>query len=263
MKILIKGAGDLATGIGFRLFQAGYTVWMTDLPVPTAVRRKVSFSSCIYEEQITIEDVTAVFAKDFEDAQKIQKDNKIPIFADPAAHICKEYEPDIIVDAIMAKRNMGTTIMDAGLVIGIGPGFFAGKDCHYVIETKRGHYLGKVIKKGSAIPNTGIPGDVGGYTIERLIRSAGDGTFEPVAAIGDMVKKDQVVAFVSGKPIKANMSGLIRGMLQKGVTVRNGMKAGDIDARCEVEHCCTISDKARSIGGGVLEAVCAYEHSIV
>jgi xanthine dehydrogenase accessory factor len=149
---------------------------------------------------------------------------------------------------------------EAPLVIGVGPGFTAGKDCRGVIETKRGHYLGKVIREGSAIPNTGIPGNVGGYTIERIIRASADGDFQPVADIGDLVEKDQIIAISGGQPVYALMSGIVRGMLQAGVKVKEGMKCGDIDARCERNHCFTISDKARSIGGGVLEAVVAYEH---
>lgn len=260
MKILIKGAGDLATGIGFRLFRAGYVVWMTDLSMPTSVRRSVSFSSAIYEGQISIESMKAVFAPNFDEALSIQKRHHIPILADPTAAIRESYRPEIIVDAIMAKENTGTKKEDAGLVIGVGPGFYAGKDCHLVVETKRGHYLGRVIRDGSAIPNTGIPGDIGGYTIERLIKADRDGEFDPQVKIGDFVEQGQIVALIAGVPVKANMSGLVRGILHKGIRVFKGMKAGDIDARCKAEHCHTISDKARAVGGGVLEAVCAYEH---
>lgn len=152
---------------------------------------------------------------------------------------------------------------DAPLVIGVGPGFTAGTDCHRVIETKRGHYLGRVIDKGSAIPNTGVPGNVGGYTVERLLRAADSGIFRPLAEIGDYVTEGQTVAFSGNVPVKAQISGIIRGLLQAGVPVTKGMKAGDIDARCERNHCFTISDKARAIGGGVLEAVSAWEHGVL
>ena len=153
------------------------------------------------------------------------------------------------------KKNLGTTIDAAEFVIGVGPGFTAGKDCHVVVETMRGHNLGKVIHEGCAIPNTGIPAEIGGYSIERIIRASADGLYEPVVKIGDHVEKDQIVAYSGGKSVRALMSGIVRGMLQPGVNVTIGMKCGDIDARCEEEYCYTISDKARAIGGGVLEAI--------
>ena len=164
------------------------------------------------------------------------------------------------MDAIIAKKNIGTKMTDAPLVIGVGPGFTAGIDCHRVIETKRGHYLGRVIEAGSAIPNTGIPGNVGGYTVERIIRAGEDGIFVPKVSIGDQVEAGQVVAISGNTPVRAQITGIVRGLLQEGVRVTKGMKAGDIDARCEKAHCFTISDKARAIGGGVLEAVCGWEH---
>ena len=170
-------------------------------------------------------------------------------------------QPDVIVDAILAKRNLGTKITDAPFVIGIGPGFTAGEDCNCVVETKRGHTLGNVIWDGSAIPNTGVPGNVGGYSIERLIKASADGVIEPKAVIGDLVRKGQIVAITGGEPVYALMDGIVRGMLQPGVQVTKGLKIGDIDARAKQEHCRTISDKARAIGGGVLDAVCSYEKS--
>lgn len=262
MKILIKGAGDLATGIGWRLFRAGYRVWMTDLAVPTAVRRSVSFSRAVYEGKAEVEGIRARLADSLNDGQKISSEGCIPVFVDPEAVILEDFKPDVLVDAIMAKKNLGTKITDAPFVIGVGPGFTAGIDCHRVIETKRGHYLGRVIDSGSAIPNTGIPGNIGGYTVERIIRASGDGRFMPLTAIGDWVEAGQIVAMSGNVPVKAQISGIVRGILQEGVLVTRGMKAGDIDARCERNHCFTISDKARAIGGGVLEAVCGWEHGI-
>ena len=261
MKIVIKGAGDLATGIGWRLKRAGYEVWMTDLSIPTAVRRTVSFSRAVYEGSATIEGITAICVQNVEEGKEVVLNGHIPVLVDPEALIVKELVPDVVVDAIIAKKNTGTIISDAMLVIGVGPGFTAGEDCHKVIETKRGHDLGRVINKGSAAANTGIPGDIGGYTVERIIRASEDGTFLPKVSIGDIVEKGQVVAYSGGVPIYANMPGIVRGMLQEGVVVTKGMKAGDIDVRCEICHCFTISDKARAIGGGVLEAVCGWEHS--
>lgn len=262
MKVLIKGAGDLATGIGWRLVRAGYRVWMTDLEIPTAVRRSVSFSRAVYEGEAEVEGIQAKLADSLKAGEQISSEGCIPVFVDPEAAILEAFKPDVLVDAIMAKKNLGTKITDASLVIGVGPGFTAGKDCHRVVETKRGHYLGRVIDSGSAIPNTGIPGNIGGYTVERIIRASGDGRFVPLTAIGDRVEAGQIVAMSGNMPVKARISGIVRGILQEGVPVTKGMKAGDIDARCERNHCFNISDKARAIGGGVLEAVCGWEHGI-
>lgn len=261
MKVLIKGAGDLATGIAIRLIKAGYDVLMTEISIPTTVRRTVSFSRTVYDKQAEVEGVRAILVQNADEIEKIQRDGWVPVIVDEKAFIREAYEPEVIVDAIIAKENLGTTIEEAPLVIGVGPGFEAGKDCHAVIETKRGHYLGKVIREGSAIPNTGIPGDIGGFTTERIIRATANGDFKPVAEIGENVEKDQVVAYSGEEPIHAQMSGIVRGMLQPGIKVWKGMKCGDIDARCELNHCFTVSDKARSIGGGVLEAIVCYEHS--
>lgn len=260
MKILIKGAGDLATGIAVRLYMGGHTIWMTDTDIPTAVRRTVSFSRCIYEDRAEVEGITAVFARTYKDGRAAWEQGYIPVFADPKAEIASEYAPDVIVDAIIAKRNLGTAINDAGLVIGVGPGFTAGTDCHAVIETKRGHDLGRVIRTGSAIPNTGIPGNIGGYTAERIIRAEADGEFMAIKHIGDRAEKGDAVAESGGCFIYARLTGVIRGMLQDGVPVHRGMKCGDIDPRCERSNCFTVSDKARAVGGGVLEAVSEYEH---
>ncbi len=262
MKILIKGAGDLATGIAIRLVRAGYEVLMTETNIPTTVRRTVAFSRAVYENEAVVEDVKAVLIKDASEIEALHKDGIVPVIVDEEAAILETYQPEVLVDAIIAKVNTGTKITQAPLVIGVGPGFEATKDCHAVIETKRGHYLGSVIWEGYAIPNTGIPGDIGGFTTERIIRASADGVFEPVAKIGDLVEKGQVVAFSGREPIYALMSGIVRGMLQPGVLVIKGMKSGDIDARCESRHCYTVSDKARSIGGAVLEAVSCYEHKL-
>ena len=262
MKILIKGAGDLATGIAIRLVRAGYDVLMTETSIPTTVRRTVAFSRAVYEKEAIVEDVKAVLIQDANEIDSLQKEGIVPVIVDEKAMIREAYNPEIVIDAIIAKVNIGTQITEAPLVIGVGPGFEAKKDCHAVIETKRGHYLGKVLWEGSAIPNTGVPGDIGGFTTERIIRATADGDFEPIAEIGELVKKDQVVAISGGQPVYALMTGIVRGMLQPGVHVVTGMKSGDIDARCEQNHCYTVSDKARAIGGAVLEAVSYYEHKL-
>lgn len=259
MRILIRGAGDLATGIAARLYGAGHQILMTEIPVPLTVRRTVAFSRAVYEKKIRIEDLEGCLADCEDDARKIMDRGDIAVMVDPEADCRRWYCPDVLIDAILAKRNLGTKITDAPFVIGIGPGFTAGKDVNCVVETKRGHTLGKIIWDGTAIPNTGIPGDVGGYTVERLIRAAASGEIEPMACIGDYVEKGQVVALTGGKPVYAKMSGIVRGMLQPGVQVNENLKIGDIDARAEINHCYTISDKAKAIGGGVLEAVTGFE----
>lgn len=253
--ILIKGAGDLATGVAHRLKKCGFNIVMTEISEPTTVRRTVAFSQAVYDKEVEVEGIKAVCASNKEDINRIIEDGKIPIILDEEARLVNEISPEIIIDAIIAKKNLGTNIDDAKIVIALGPGFTAGVDCHCVVETKRGHYLGKAIYSGSAIPNTGIPGDIGGYTEERIIRSTNEGKILPVSKIGDYVEKGDIVAYVNETPIFAKLNGIVRGMLQKDVNVFKGMKSGDIDPRCEKNHCFTISDKARSIGGGVLEAI--------
>lgn len=255
MLVLIKGAGDLATGTAVRLYRAGFPVVMTDIAQPTAVRRTVAFSQCMYDGVTEVEGITARRAASKDEVQTILAAGEIPVLADPEARILKELRFDAVVDAILAKRNLGTSLTDAPIVLALGPGFTAGVDCHGVIETKRGHDLGRLILEGAAIPNTGVPGDVGGYTRERIIRAPADGPFEPVAQIGQRVELGDVVARVNGVPVTAQLTGVVRGMLSAGIPVTEGMKAGDIDPRCEVRHCFTVSDKARAIGGGVLEGL--------
>ena len=259
MKIWIRGAGDLATGIASRLYRSGHQLLMTELPVPLTVRRTVALSRAVYEQHAEVEDMSALLVHSIKEALEVQAIGKIPVIIEEPEVILKEYQPDVVVDAILAKRNLGTEISWAPFVVGVGPGFTAGVDCHCVVETKRGHTLGDVIWKGEPIPNTGVPGNVGGFTLERLIKAAADGVIEPKVQIGDIVEKGQLVAITGGKPVYAKMSGIVRGMLQPGVTVQKNLKVGDIDARCERKNCYLISDKARAIGGGVLEAVTQFE----
>lgn len=255
MLVIIKGAGDLATGIGYRLRVSGFDVIMTEIAKPTVVRHTVAFASAVYKKSICVEGITAVLCKNVQEIQAALACGQIPVVIDPEGHIIESMKPDAIVDAIIAKCNLGTQKEDAPIVIGVGPGFTAGEDCHYVVETKRGHYIGRVIEAGSAIPNTGVPGEIGGYTTERIIRSPQAGQFRPVAEIGDEVQKGDIVAYVDEMPVLAEISGIVRGMLVSEMSVTSGFKCGDIDPRCVKEHCFSISDKSRSIGGGVLEAV--------
>ena len=254
MLVLIKGAGDLASGVAHRFFRAGFQVVMTEVPIPTTVRRTVAFSPAAYLGQAEVEGVKACRAEDPSQAREIWEQGLIALLMDPEALAVKQLCPDVVVDAILAKRNTGTKIDDAPAVVALGPGFCAKRDCHAVVETKRGHYLGRVLYEGSAIPNTGVPGEVGGYTTQRLIRGTGNGLFEPLASIGDQVHSGQLIARCGKTPVLAGIDGVLRGILQAGVPVTEGMKCGDIDPRCERDHCFTISDKARAVAGGALEA---------
>jgi xanthine dehydrogenase accessory factor len=254
--VLIRGAGEMASGVAHRLYQSHFKLCMTEAQYPLAVRREVSFAEAVYEGEKTIEGVRAKLLARSEEINLGWKQGFIPILIDPEMKRTKEFlKPDVLIDAIMAKKNLGTHLEDAPLVIGLGPGFSAGKDVHIVIETNRGHHLGRMILKGEAEPDTGIPGDVGGYTIDRLLRTAKQGVFRPQKSIGDKVTKGSVVAVVDDYPIIAEVNGIVRGLLREGVEAKKGMKVGDIDPRGKREFCFTISEKARAIGGGALEAI--------
>ena len=255
MKVLIKGAGDLATGIGCRLHRCGFELVMTDIAVPTTVRRTVAFSRAVYEEEAKVEDITGVLCHSLEEIHEAIARDQVAVVVDEECKIRETWKPDVVVDAIIAKKNLGTRITDADVVVGVGPGFTAGLDCHVVVETKRGHNLGRCIWEGSAFPNTGVPGMIGGYDKERIIRATDDGMFKGQVMIGDLVEKGDLVGYSGDAPIYAQVGGVVRGLLQDGVAVTKGMKSGDVDPRGNIENCYTISDKAASIGGGVLEAI--------
>ncbi len=259
MLIVIKGAGDLASGVAVRLAHCGYELVMTDLPKPTSIRRTVCFSEAIRNGVQQVEDVTGRFAQNIDQVAPILAQGEIAVLADPNADCIAALKPFVVIDAILAKRNLGTTIDEAPIVIGLGPGFCAGTDCDAVIETQRGHHLGRVIQDGAAAPNTGIPGNISGFTTERVLRAPRDGVLTEVRHIGDLVKKGETVALVNGAPMPALISGVLRGLLPDGTPVTEGMKSGDVDPRCEVSHCYTVSDKARAIAGGALEAILMLE----
>ncbi len=260
--IVIKGAGDLASGVAVRLAHCGYPIVMTDLLHPTSIRRTVCFSEAILKGTFTVEDVTAEYASDTSAIPAIHEREHIAVLSDPEANCINSLHPEVVVDAILAKRNIGTAIEDAPIVIALGPGFTAGVDCHAVIETMRGHDLGRVILAGSAEPNTGIPGNISGFTTERVLRAPIDGIFSELHHIGDIVEKGEPVAAVNGEIICATLSGVIRGLLPTGTPVHAGMKSGDIDPRPAQAHCYTVSDKARAIAGGVLEAILMLQRRI-
>lgn len=255
MLIWIRGAGDIASGVAFRLRQSGFSVVMTDLEQPTSIRRTICFSEAIINGEAKVEGITGRHAKDASHAREILRAGEIAVLADPDGTEAKRLMPDALVDAILAKRNLGTSITDAAIVVGVGPGFTAGKDCHAVVETMRGHTLGRAYYEGSALPNTGVPGSIGGFTLERILRAPRAGVFKGAKHIGDTVKAGDICAYVDGEPIVTRISGVLRGLLPDGLHVYAGMKSGDVDPRCELSHCYTVSDKALAVGGGVLEAV--------
>jgi xanthine dehydrogenase accessory factor len=251
---IIKGAGDLATGVAYRLNKCGLNTIMTEINQPLVVRRAVSFAEAVYEGKIKVEDTEARLAESVEHALELLNDGIIPVLIDPEAKVVQQLHPEIVVDGKMTKRHTDTTINEAPLVIGLGPGFTAGRDVHAVIETCRGHHLGRVIYNGSAIPDTRTPGAVDGYALERLLRAPASGKMLPHRSIGDQVQKGDVVASIADTPVRAEITGVIRGMLKEGIQVSRGTKIGDIDPRPDAEYD-TISEKALAVGGGVLEAV--------
>ncbi len=255
LKVLIRGGGEMASGIAYRLHQSRMRVLITEVENPTAVRRTLAFAEAVYLGSQIIENVKAVRVRDLAEAKSQWPSGHIPLLIDPKADIRKTLEPDVIVDAIMAKKNITTKISDAPLVLGVGPGFTAGVHAHAVVESNRGYNLGRVIWTGAAEPDTGIPGAISGYTDVRVLRAPRSGCFKGLREIGDHVQSGERVAEVDGAPIQSQISGMIRGMLRSGIAISARVKVGDIDPRGEREYCYTISDKARAIGGGVLEAI--------
>jgi len=255
IQVVVKGAGDLATGVIHRLHRAGMRVTATELPQPLVIRRAVAFASAVYEGVWEVEGVAARRVTDETGMDRVLAAGKVPVWVDPQARVVQRLHPDVVIDAIMAKRNTGTSIADAPVVVALGPGFTAGRDCHAIIDTMRGHDLGRVIYHGQAQPDTGIPGKVGGEAARRVLRAPADGLFVGQRKIGDVVQAGETVAQVSGQPVVARIDGVLRGLLHDGLTVRAGCKVGDVDPRAIIEHCFTISDKARAIGGSALETI--------
>jgi xanthine dehydrogenase accessory factor len=255
LRVLIKGAGEMASGIAWRLFRSHLHVCMTELARPAAVRRPVSFCEAVYEDQQVVEGVEGILVEASDDVLSTWKQNKIPILVDPDCRVRENLKPHCLVDAILAKKNTGTHLGDADLVVALGPGFVAGVDADMVVETNRGHRLGQILTDGEADPNTGIPGDIGGYTWQRVLRAPSRGIFLADRGIGDLVEEGAVVGYVDGNPVMAGVKGVIRGLIRPETPVPEGFKLGDIDPRGERSFCYTISDKARALGGSVLEAI--------
>lgn len=253
--VFVKGGGEMATGVVHRLARAGLRVCITEVAHPTAVRREVAFCEAIPDGQKEVEGLTAMRVESASEIQTSWAQGRIPVIVDPDCTLRRTLRPDVLVDAIMAKRNLGTRLEDAPLVIALGPGFRAGHDAHFVIETNRGHHLGRVLDAGEAEPNTGEPGTIASYSHERVLRAPANGRFCGMKKIGDRVEAGEVVALVERIPLPCPIGGVLRGILRTGLQVRQGMKVGDVDPRGIRDYCFTISDKARAIGGGVLEAI--------
>jgi len=254
-RILVRGAGDMATAVAWRLCMAGFPVVMTEVERPLAVRRRVAFCEAVWDGTAEVEGIRATRIEGPSEAASIQARGEIPVLVDPNLDTIKELSPDVLVDATLAKRNLGVSLNLAPLVIGVGPGFCAGVDVHMVVETKRGHNLGRVITEGEAYPDTGVPGVIGGYGMERVLRAPADGVFEPEVRLGDRVSPGQVVARISGEHLRTEIDGVVRGLIRPGLTVQKGLKVGDVDPRGDASFVDTISDKARAVAGGVLESI--------
>ena len=260
--VIVRGAGDISTGTIHRLFKAGFDVLVLEAERPSAIRRRVAFSEAVYDGAATVEGVTAVRIDGPELAEEALARGQVPLLVDPAGESIRRLRPAAVVDAILAKRNLGTSIDMAPLTVALGPGFEAGRDVGYVIETMRGHDLGRIITSGCATPNTGVPGVIGGYGIERVIHAPAAGVFRMRRDIGSVVESGEAVGFIETQegpiPVQAKIAGLLRGILRDGYAVPKGFKLADVDPRLDqLKNCATISDKARCIAGSVLELVSA------
>lgn len=258
-RIIIKSGGEMASGIAVRLYRAGFrNIVMLETQHPLAVRRAVSFCEAVHDGQQRVEGITARRADQPEDIQGLWRNGMLAVAVDPEWKLIARLTPEMTIDAVLAKRNLGTTMGEAPLVVALGPGFTAGVDAHYVIETNRGHDLGRVYAQGSAQPNTGIPGNIGGYAKERVLRAPVDGIVESCREIGRSIRAGEAVCAVDGVPVAAAIDGIVRGCIRAGTKARAGMKLGDIDPRGVPEYCATVSEKARALGGAVLEVLCAH-----
>ena len=253
--IIVRGAGELASGAIRRLVLAGFTVIALEIPKPLCVRRTVSFASAVFEGEVKIEGVTGKYFETSGEALLAARDGVAGIVVDPAGESIAKFSPKTVIDARMMKDNPDTSPKMAETVIALGPGYTAPEDAHYVIETSRGHDLGRVIKEGSALPNTGVPGEVGGEAAKRVLRATADGEFKSLIQLGEMVSEGEPVGEVNGEKVTAEISGLLRGLIHDGVRIQKGTKIGDVDPRGNPDYLRTISDKANAIAGGVMEAV--------
>lgn len=255
IKVLIKGAGEMASAVAHRLARSNFRVCMTEISQPQAVTRTVCFCEAVYDGEKAVEGILAKLVKSAAEVDRVWAQKKVAVIVDPSSRITEELKPDVIVDARMLKKNHDTRIDEAPLVIGLGPGFVVGHDVHVVIETTQSENLGKVILEGSAEKDTGIPINIGGYTFERALHAPVTGRFSSPVNIGDMVEKGEVVAYVEGQPVKVEISGIVRALIRDGIQVSKGTKIGEVDPAGNIDICFAIRDRMRSMGGGVLEAI--------
>ena len=258
--IIVRGGGDLATGTIYKLKKSGFPVLILEVASPSAIRRNVAFCEAVYQGTQTVEDMCCYLAESVEQAERLLREGKLTVLVDPAGESIHKLQPLAVVDAILEKKNLGTSRNMAPITVALGPGFVAGSDVDAVVETKRGHNLGRVFWDGAAAPNTGIPGIIGGFGKERVIHCPAKGILRNVKYITDTVSKDEIIAVVETEngtvPVKATLDGILRGLIRDGYPVKTGFKIADIDPRAdEYNNCFTISDKARCIAGGVLEAI--------
>lgn len=251
--IIIRGGGDIATGVIQKFARAGFNVLVLETTQPTAIRRTVALCEAVYSGTMQVEDITCRLINSTGEMQECFDKGEVPLLIDESGESIKQLKPACVIDAILAKRNLGTTMSIAPVTIALGPGFTAGRDVHAVVETMRGHSLGRLYFEGGAIPNTGAPGEIGGKSEERVIHAPNGGTVHSENKIGDIIEKGKPVLFVGNTPCPAPFSGLLRGLIKNGLTVPKGMKIADIDPRTDVDFN-TISDKARNVGGAALEA---------
>lgn len=257
--IIIKGAGEMASGVAVRLYRAGFRhILLLECEAPLAVRRTVSFCEAVYDGSQSVEGIAAHLIRDAHDLQKAWDVGTLAVAVDPAWAWIARLQPQVVVDAIIAKRNLGTHCGEAPLVVALGPGFTAGQDCHAVVESQRGHDLGRVYAEGCAEPNTGIPGNIGGYTLERVLRAPEAGVVRVHKDIGSLVKVGDIVLSVCDVPVRTVIDGVVRGCIRHGLEVSAGVKIGDVDPRGREDYAYTVSEKARTLGGAVLEALCAH-----
>jgi xanthine dehydrogenase accessory factor len=251
--VVVRGGGDLGTGVAHRLVESGCRVVVLETGTPTVVRRRVAFAEAVRSGEVTVEGVVARRVQ-IEDLPSLGRPGWVPVVVDPDGRAIGLLDPACVVDARMAKRNLGTRIDDAPVTIGLGPGFEAGRDVDLVVETARGDSLGRLIETGFASPNTGVPGEVGGAGRERVMRSPAAGVFRAERAIGDLVEAGEVVGTVDGEPVRARIAGLVRGLVADGVALPENGKVGDVDPRGREVDPGIISDKARAIGAAIHEA---------
>jgi xanthine dehydrogenase accessory factor len=261
--IVVRGGGDVASGTIQKLHRSGFKVLVLETERPTSIRRNVSFSEAVYDGETVVEDTKAVLAREKSEIVKAWENGAVPVAVDRDGCLIDEFKPLVVVDAILAKKNLGTNMSMAPITIALGPGFNAGKDVNAVVETMRGHNLGRLIFSGYAAENTGVPGEIEGYSSERVIYSPCSGVIKNVKNIGDAVEAGEVISLIGDEEIRTAIKGRIRGIIRNGAEVFKGLKIGDIDPRVkEIQNFNRISDKARCIGGGVLEAVLILKNKV-